>query len=91
MNEATALYLVCGIIAVSAALLAWFIVDMGTVTMAKYRASFTERAHFQAQEFFLFIDPRKLFVANLAVMSLGASLRSRSSTWRSRGEVPIKP
>ena len=74
MNEATALYLVCGIIAVSAALLAWFIVDMGTVTMAKYRASFTERAHFQAQEFFLFIDPRKLFVANLAVMSLGATV-----------------
>ena len=74
MNEATALYLVCGIIAVSAALLAWFIVDMGTVTMAKYRASFTERAHFQAQEYFLFIDPRKLFVANLAVMSLGATV-----------------
>ncbi len=74
MNEATALYLVCGIIAVSAALLAWFIVDMGTVTMAKYRASFTERAHFQAQEFFLFIDPRKLFVANLAVMLLGATV-----------------
>ena len=74
MNEATALYLVCGIIAVSAALLAWFIVDMGTVTMAKYRASFTERAHFQAQEFCLFIDPRNLFVANLAVMSLGATV-----------------
>ena len=74
MSDATALYLVTGIIALSAALLAWFVVDMGTVTMAKYRASFTERAHFQAQEFFLFIDPRKLFVANLAVMSLGATL-----------------
>ena len=73
MSDATALYLVTGIIALSAALLAWFVVDMGTVTMAKYRASFTERAHFQAQEFFLFIDPRKLFVANLAVMSLGAT------------------
>ena len=74
MNDATALTLVVGVIAVSAALLAWFVVDMGTVTMAKYRASFTERAHFQAQEFFLFIDPRKLFVANLAVMSLGATV-----------------
>lgn len=74
MNEATALTLVTGVIAVSVGLLTWFIVDMGTVTMAKYRASFTERAHFQAQEFFLFIDPRKLFVANLAVMSLGATL-----------------
>jgi len=74
MNDTTALALVVGIIAVSAALLAWFVVDMGTVTMAKYRASFTERAHFQAQEFFLFIDPRKLFVANLAIMSLGATV-----------------
>ncbi len=74
MNDTTALTLVVGVIAVSAALLAWFVVDMGTVTMAKYRASFTERAHFQAQEFFLFIDPRKIFVANLAVMSLGATL-----------------
>ena len=74
MNDNTALTLVVGVIAVSAALLAWFVVDMVTVTMAKYRASFTERAHFQAQEFFLFIDPRKLFVANLAVMSLGATL-----------------
>ncbi len=74
MNDNTALTLVVGVIAVSAALLAWFVVDMGTVTMAKYRASFTERAHFQAQEFFLFIDPRKLFVANLAVMSLGATV-----------------
>ena len=74
MNDNAALTLVVGVIAVSAALLAWFVVDMGTVTMAKYRASFTERAHFQAQEFFLFIDPRKLFVANLAVMSLGATV-----------------
>ena len=74
MNDTTALTLVVGVIAVSAALLAWFVVDMGTVTIAKYRASFTERAHFQAQEFFLFIDPRKLFVANLAVMSLGATV-----------------
>ena len=74
MSDTTVLYLVTGIVAVSAALLAWFIVDMGTVTMGKYRSSFTERAHFQAQEFFLFIDPRKLFVANLAVMSLGGAL-----------------
>ncbi len=74
MSDTTSLYLVTGIIALSAALLAWFVVDIGTVTMAKYRASFTERAHFQAQEFFLFIDPRKLFVANLAVMSLGATV-----------------
>ncbi|QNA99622.1 type II secretion system F family protein [Massilia sp. Se16.2.3] len=62
------------VIAVAAALLAWFLIDMGTVTLARYRASFTERARFQAQEFFLFIDARKLFVANLAMMVLVPAL-----------------
>ena len=74
MSDTAALTPVVGIIAVSAALIAWFVVDMGTVTLARYRSSFTERAHFQAREFFLFIDPRKLFIANLAVMSLGATV-----------------
>lgn len=59
------------VIAVSAALLAWFAIDVGTNTLARYRASFTERTSFQAREFFLFIDPRKLFIANLAIMALG--------------------
>lgn len=59
------------VIAVSAALLAWFAIDVGTNTLARYRASFTERTRFQAREFFLFIDPRKLFIANLAIMALG--------------------
>jgi tight adherence protein B len=62
------------VIALAAAMLAWFLIDMGTVTMARYRASFTEKASFQAREFFLFIDPRRLFVANLAVMLLVGAL-----------------
>lgn len=62
------------VIAVSAALLTWFAIEVGTGTMARYRATFTERARFQVQEFFLFIDPRKLFVANLAVMAIGGVL-----------------
>lgn len=62
------------VVALSAAMLAWFVVDLGTVTMAKYRAQFTEKAKFQAQEFFFFVDPKKLFIANIAVMSLGAVL-----------------
>lgn len=61
------------VVALAAALLTWFAVDLGTVTLARYRAQFTERARFQAQEFFLFVDPRKLFAANLAVMVLGAA------------------
>ncbi|MDB5796840.1 MAG: pilus assembly protein [Paucimonas sp.] len=74
MTAANSLAIITTIVALSAALLAWFVIDMGTVTMSRYRASFTERAGFQAQEFFLFIDPAKLFVANLAVMALGGVL-----------------
>lgn len=74
MNDKTILLVLVTVIAVSAALLTWFVIDMGTGTMAKYRATFTERAKFQAQEFFLFIDPRKLFVANIAVMTIGGVL-----------------
>jgi tight adherence protein B len=74
MDDTQILPLVMGVSAVSVTLLAWFAIDVGTATLAQYRASFTERARFQAQEFFLLIDPRKLFVANLAVMALGGVL-----------------
>ena len=74
MNHAETLMLGLPLVAaLAAALLTWFAVDLGTVTLARYRAQFTERARFQAQEFFLFVDPRKLFAANLAVMVLGAA------------------
>ena len=74
MNDGNPLIIISVVVALSAALLAWFVIDTGTVTMARYRASFTKRASFQVQEFFLFVDPAKLFVANLAVMALGALL-----------------
>lgn len=74
MTEDAVLALITVVIAISAGLLAWFALDTGTATLARYRAGFTERARFQVQEFFLFVDPAKLFVANLAVMALGALL-----------------
>lgn len=74
MNQSTVVFFITLVVALSAALLAWFAVDLGTVTMARYRAQFTEKAKFQAQEFFLFVDPKKLFAANVAVMALGALL-----------------
>lgn len=76
------LWLITAVVAVSAALLAWFVIDVGTGSLARYRAAFTERTRFQAQEFFLFIEPQKLFVANLAVMALGALL-----TWLLTGSA----
>lgn len=75
---------ITAVVALSAGLLAWFAIDIGTVTAQRYRASFTERAKFQVQEFFLFIDPRTLFAANLAVMLLGALL-----TWAATGSLVL--
>ncbi len=74
MSEAEILALLSLVVALSAGLLSWFAIDMGIVTLARYRNNFTERAKFQVEEFFLFIDPTKLFAANLAIMAMGALL-----------------
>lgn len=83
MSHDAILALIATIVALSVGILAWFAIDIGTVTMTKYRANFTERAKFQVQEFFLFIDPKKLFIANLALMALGAMVAWMviGSTW----------
>jgi tight adherence protein B len=84
MNTETTLIVITAVFALSAALLTWFAIDIGTGTLAKYRATFTARAKFQAQEFFLFIDPRKLFAANLAIMALGGV-----TVWAATGSALI--
>lgn len=71
-------------ITLAAALLAWQLFRAGAGMMARYREHFTERTRFHAQEFFLFIDPRQLFLANLGVMlagALAAWLASGSLVW----------
>ena len=40
MNDTDTL-LVMAVVAASASMLAWFVIDLGTVTLAKYRAIFT--------------------------------------------------
>lgn len=74
MNGSQVVIVLSLVIALSVALLAWFIVDVGTAGVARYRARFTERVKFQAREFFLFIDPGQLFLANIAIMALGSAL-----------------
>lgn len=59
-------------VALSAGLLAWFIIDAGSSGLARYREHFTDRTRFQLREFFLFIDPRKLFIGHLALIGLGS-------------------
>jgi tight adherence protein B len=61
-------------IALAAGLLAWFVAHAGAAALLRYRSDFTVRTRFQAQEFFLFVDPRHLFAVNIAVMLLGAVL-----------------
>jgi tight adherence protein B len=74
MNGASTVWIVTAVFAVSAGLLTWFAVDVGTNSISRYRQTFTNRAKFQAQEFFLFIDPSRLFAANIAIMSIGSVL-----------------
>lgn len=70
MDSPALLFAVIGVAAVSAALLAWVAIEAGTAGLARYRERFTRQAQFQVREFFLFIDPRNLFIANIALMGL---------------------
>lgn len=70
MDAQSVVIAVTAVVAVSAALLAWVAIEVGTAGLQRYRESFTQRVRFQAREFFLFIDPRQLFIANLAAMAL---------------------
>ncbi len=82
MSGGATVLLISVVIALAAALLAWFLIEVGGATLRRYRANFTERAQFQVREFFLFIDPRQLFALNLAAMGLGAVL-----AWLASGSV----
>lgn len=84
MNSGQVITVVAFVVFISAVMLTWFAIDVGTTAMARYRADFTQRAGFQVQEFFLFIDPRSLFMANLAVMALGGL-----AVWMVTGSVLV--
>jgi tight adherence protein B len=74
MNTQTILLGLSVVAAITATLFTWFMIDIGITTMARYRAQFTERTNFQAREFFLFIDPGKIFAAHVALVVLGSIL-----------------
>ncbi|WP_323141951.1 type II secretion system F family protein [Massilia phyllosphaerae] len=74
MNDTTMIAAISVVIALAAGMLTWLAIDVGTGSMKRYRSSFTERTRFQVREFFLFIDPRQLFVLNMAGIVLGALL-----------------
>ncbi|MES2161633.1 MAG: type II secretion system F family protein [Pseudomonadota bacterium] len=72
MSATHMLLFITTVAALAAAILAWLVIDIGIVTMTRYRAHFTERTRFQVREFFLFVDPAKIFMAHAALMTLGA-------------------
>lgn len=72
MSATQMLIFITAVAALAAAILAWLVIDIGIVTMARYRAHFTERTRFQVREFFLFVDPAKIFMVHAALMTLGA-------------------
>lgn len=74
MDSNTTLTIATSVIAVSAGMLTWLAFDIGTIAVKRYRENFSARAGLRVRELFLFIDPAKIFLANIAVMALGAML-----------------
>ena len=74
MNTQAILLALAIVAAITAMLLTWFMIDIGISTMARYQAQFTERTSFQAREFFLFVDPGKIFAAHVTLVVLGSIL-----------------
>ncbi|QOY96451.1 type II secretion system F family protein [Massilia sp. UMI-21] len=82
--ESNSITIITVVIAVSVAMLAWFAVEVGTNAMAAYKTKFSERAQFRAQEFFVFIDGRLLFLSNIAIMALGGII-----AWLMSGSIVL--
>lgn len=61
-------------VAVAITLLVWSLFDIGSNGLARYRQLFTERTNLGLRELFLFIDPTRLYLVNLALMLLAAPL-----------------
>lgn len=57
-------------IAAAVGLLTWALVDLGGRLLATYRSHFTRDAQFNLRELFLFVDPTRLYLINLAIMLL---------------------
>lgn len=70
----SAVLLICGLVALSSAALAYVLAQLGDSALRRYRARFTERANLELRNLFLFVDPIKVYAANLVLVVLGASV-----------------
>ena len=66
------LELVLIVVAITIALFVWALVDISGRLMQAWRERFTRETGFHLRELFLFIDPARLYVLNLALTVLGA-------------------
>ncbi|MBU4610121.1 type II secretion system F family protein [Achromobacter sp. GG226] len=60
--------------ALSVGVLAWLALEASRAALARYRRHFTETARVQLSEFFLFIDPAQLWIANVIACVLAGAL-----------------
>jgi tight adherence protein B len=69
MNAITFLTIV---FAISAALFVYVAIELGSAAMVTWRERFTQSANANLRDMFLFLDPKRLYLANLALMGLTA-------------------
>jgi tight adherence protein B len=84
MSTSTVASLVAAVVALSIMMLVWSLFSITTRGLERYRRLFTERANVGLRELFLFIDPARLYMLNLALILLLGAL-----TWAlTRSAVP---
>ena len=66
------LELVLIVVAITIALFVWALVDISGRLLQAWRERFTRETGFHLRELFLFVDPARLYVLNLALTLLGA-------------------
>lgn len=74
MSTSVVATLVAVIVAMAVMMLVWSVASIATSGLARYRRLFTERANVGLRELFLFVDPGRLFVLNLALLVLLTTL-----------------
>lgn len=62
------------VFALAAALFSYVAISAGSAAMAEHRQQFTQRASVQLRDLFVFVDPARLYAANLSVMAMCAVL-----------------
>lgn len=82
MSTSLVASLVAGVVALSIVLLVWSLASLVSRGMEHYRRLFTERAHVDLRELFLFIDPARLYMLNVALILLLGAL-----TWGLTGNA----